>query len=227
MASIPPFKPRPGRFGRSVASLAALSLAPCLLWIGRVVYTGSLTYSHVLWNLLLAWVPVLLGWIATRPNRTPPWIRIGAAVTWLIFLPNAPYLITDLIHLRPSGQIPLLYDGLLLFSLGLSGLAIGLTTVYWMEQAVAGQFGRWARWIFSLGALGLAGCGVYVGRFLRWNSWDLILRPVEVARELAQYALHPFVNWRAWALVALFTLLFASVYWPLRALAFSGTEGSV
>lgn len=209
--------------GRTVASLAVLSLLPCVLWVGRVVYTGSLAYSHILWNLLLAWVPVALAWIATRTTRTPQWLRGLATGGWLIFLPNAPYLITDLIHLHPSGQIPLLYDGVLLFSLGLSGLATGLATVFWMEQVIAGRFGRWARMAFSVGALGMAGCGVYVGRFLRWNSWDAILRPVQLAQDLAQYALHPFLHWRAWAAAALFTLLLASVYWPLRALTFTGS----
>lgn len=225
MASTSTPDTRRADFRRVVASLAALSILPCLLWVGRVVYTGRLTYSHLLWNLVLAWVPVLLVWIATRTTETPRWVRGLAAAGWLVFLPNAPYLITDLIHLHPSGQIPLLYDGLLLFSLGLSGLAIGLVTVFWMEQAVAGRFGRWARMAFSLCALGLAGFGVYVGRFLRWNSWDAILRPVQLVQELAQYGLHPLLHWRAWAAAALFTMLFASVYWPLRALTF-GTSGA-
>jgi uncharacterized membrane protein len=227
MANVPTPRLRPSGFGGAVACLAALSLLPCLLWIGRVIYTRSFTYSHVLWNLFLAWVPVALVWIATEQHGASRWIRGLAAVGWLIFLPNSPYLITDLIHLRPTGQIPLLFDGILLFSLGLSGLAIGLITVYWMEQAVVGRFGRWARLVFSAGAMGMAGFGVYVGRFLRWNSWDVLVRPLELARELAQYALHPFVHWRAWAAAALFTLLFASVYWPLRSLAMSRSESGI
>ena len=226
MADVPGQRQNPTAFARTAASLAALSLLPCLLWLGRVAYTGHLTYAHVLWNLFLAWVPVLLAWVAARPASTPLWVRASAAAGWLVFLPNSPYLITDLIHLRPSGQIPLLYDGLLLFSFGLSGLVIGLTTVFWMEQAVATRFGRWVRLAFSLGAMGMAGFGVYVGRFLRWNSWDIVFRPVAVVRELAPYALHPLLHWRGWAVAALFTLLFASVYWPLRALALSHSEGS-
>jgi uncharacterized membrane protein len=205
----------PGRTGSSVQGLLALTFVPCALLLARFIYTRSLTYSHVLWNLMLAWAPLPLAWLATRRSPQPAISRCLTGAGWLLFLPNAPYLITDLVHLRPTGQIPLLYDGVLLFSLGLAGLAVGITSVDWMERGVAGRLGQSMGRAFALASLAAAGFGVYVGRFLRWNSWDALIRPAALARELLGYAIHPIRHWQAWATAGLFALLLVSAYLPM------------
>ena len=219
MEMSPTFTNSNGRFRAGSFGLLGLTSLPVGLLLARVAYTRSLVYSHVVWNLALAWVPVGFAWLAVLRGRAPLWLRSLAALGWMLFLPNAPYLITDLVYLHPSGQIPLLYDGVLLFSLGLCGLALGLVSLGWMQEAVAARLGNRAGWVFAVGALAAAGFGVYLGRFLRWNSWDVVVRPAALAEELLLHVTHPLRHWRAWAMSGLFSLLLAFTYWPLASLA--------
>jgi len=189
-----------------------LTTLPVLLMAGRVAYTGSLTHTHVVWNLLLAWLPVAFAYLALRPQATPRSLRLVFCLVWLLFLPNAPYLITDLIHLPYGGGIPILYDVVLLFSAALCGLALGLVSLRWMQAAVAGRLGIWPGRLFGLAALGLAGFGVYLGRYLRWSSWDVLLKPVALAHDIWLHVIHPIQHWQAWALALLFALLLAFAY---------------
>jgi uncharacterized membrane protein len=203
---------------RTAVRLLGLTAVPVLLMAGRVTYTGSLTHAHIMWNLFLAWLPVAFAYLAVRPRVTSRLLRLAFCLAWLLFLPNAPYLITDLIHLPYGGGIPILYDVVLLFSAALCGLALGLVSLRWMQAAVAGRLGVWPGQLFGLAALGLAGFGVYLGRYLRWSSWDVLLKPVALAQDIWLHVLHPIQHWQAWALALLFALLLAFAYGLLATL---------
>ncbi len=203
---------------RTAARLLGLTTLPVLLMAGRVVYTGSLTHTHIVWNLLLAWLPVAFAYLALRPRATPRPVRLVFCLVWLLFLPNAPYLVTDMVHLPYGGGIPILYDVVLLFSVALCGLALGLVSLRWMQAAVAGRLGVWPGRLFVLAALGMAGFGVYLGRYLRWSSWDVVLKPVALARDIWLHVIHPIQHWQAWALALLFALLLAFAYGLLTTL---------
>lgn len=150
----------------------------------RWFVSGEWRFFFLLWNLFLAWLPLLFaGLLPCR--RGWPW-RIGWGFLWLLFLPNAPYLVTDLIHLRPSAAAPLWYDALLLFTAAFTGLLLGLTSLARLQAAVARRVGARAGWAFATAALVLSSVGVYIGRFLRWNSWDLLTRPLPLLADLAQ-----------------------------------------
>ena len=184
----------------AVARLLACTTLPVLLMAGRVVYTGSLTHTHMMWNLLLAWLPVAFAYLAVRPRATPGSIRFVFFLAWLLVLPNAPYLVTDMVHLPYGGGIPILYDVVLLFSTALCGLALGLVSLRWMQAAVAGRLGVWPGRVFGLAVLGMAGFGIYLGRYLRWNSWDILLKPVALAQDIWLHVIHPIRHWQGWAL---------------------------
>jgi uncharacterized membrane protein len=203
---------------RTAVRLLGLTAVPVLLMAGRVTYTGSLTHANIMWNLFLAWLPVAFAYLAVRPRVTSRLLRLAFCLAWLLFLPNAPYLITDLIHLPYGGGIPILYDVVLLFSAALSGLALGLVSLRWMQAAVAGRLGVWPGRLFGLAALGQAGFGVYLGRYLRWSSWDVLLKPVALAQDIWLHLLHPIQHWQAWALALLFALLLAFAYGLLATL---------
>ena len=204
---------------QAVARLLALTTLPILLLAGRVVYTGSLTHTHMMWNLILAWLPAAFAYLAVRPRATPRPIRFVFFMAWLVFLPNAPYLITDMVHLPFGGGIPILYDVVLLFGTALCGLTLGLVSLRWVMAAVAGRLGVWPARLFGLVALGMAGFGIYLGRYLRWNSWDLLLRPAALARDIWLHLIHPIQHWQGWALALLFALLLAYAYGLLATLA--------
>jgi uncharacterized membrane protein len=151
-------------------------------------------------NLGLAWVPLILGWIASRH-------RILLALVgpiWLLFLPNAPYLLTDLVHLRARPPIPLWFDVALLGGVGALGVAMGALSLRQVSGAVERELGRGPAWALMLTAPMLVGFGMYLGRFLRWNSWDLWLRPTALLRSVLAAAADP----DAWGPTVVFGTLF-------------------
>ncbi len=176
-----PDRLRPGRVpppaharGRTaaVAAASALSLA---LWGWRWRLAPSSELDYLVWNLGLAWIP----WVAARlvaRARTRPG-RAAAALVWLVFLPNAPYLVTDLVHLRPDPPVPASFDVLLFASFAHAGCALAWGSLDAVHARLVPAVGR-ARAALAIAAvLLLTGFGVYLGRFERWNSWDLVARP--------------------------------------------------
>lgn len=191
------------------ASAGATSLVAARWW-----YSGTPAYLFLVWNLFLAWVPLLAALAAVRWRRhILPCTVMGSL--WLLFLPNAPYITTDLIHLgrwSHPGAPPLWYDLLLLLAFALIGLGLGFYSLGAMQALVSRRYGWAAGWFFVVVTLNLSSLGVYVGRFLRWNSWDLLLRPAGVLADLHAILLNPLANRGAWAFSAFFTAVLLSVY---------------
>ncbi len=164
------------------------------LYVGRVLMSRQVTFLFLSWNLFLAWIPYVCSlWIVSFQRRFPQhgWMLILPSLAWLIFLPNAPYLITDLWHLDERPPIPLWYDIGMLATFAWTGCFLAFASLSAMQSVVARIFGGVGSWLFVLTAIGLSGMGIYLGRFLRWNSWDLILQPQSVVADaLARFA-HP------------------------------------
>jgi uncharacterized membrane protein len=166
-----------------VALLAASALCVATVEV-RTHETGDPYYRFLVWNLILAWVPLLFAVAAyRRARRGGDVFVVLLLVPWLLFFPNAPYLLTDFIHLG-EGPAPLWYDALMLSAFAWTGLLLGFGSLYLVQMIVRRTFGATVAWLAVLGALGLASVGVYVGRFLRFNSWDALLHPVRVAEVL-------------------------------------------
>src|SRR5687767_3072197 len=166
---------------RFYALLASSALAAVLL-AGRFSLSGKPTLAFLAWNLTLAWIPWLCStaaWAARSRAGT-----VVAGTIWLAFLPNAPYLVTDFLHLRPRAPIPLWYDIALLAAFAWAGCLLAVVSLRAMHVLVTRRFGAAAGWAFVGGAAGLTGLGIYIGRFLRWNSWDLAVRPGAVLEDL-------------------------------------------
>jgi uncharacterized membrane protein len=168
-------------------ALVAGSLLWCVLYAARIHYSGRLLYGFLIWNLFLAWVPWLLAIAVARSvergHRSVAVLTTGA---WLVFLPNAPYVITDFLHLRARSPVPLWFDVLLLGTASLTGLLAGAFSLRRVEHALSGRLdarllhgGLWL-------AIALSGFGIYLGRFERWNSWDLLLHPSAVLASVTQ-----------------------------------------
>jgi uncharacterized membrane protein len=176
------------------------SLLACGMLAGHYYLSDSRGYVFMAWNLFLAWIPYWSSqWAAHtyRRNRDWPWLLVIPAGLWLLFLPNAPYMITDLVHLYGREPFVLWYDVGLLMSFALAGCLLAVTSLRVMHTLVQQLIGDAAAWLFILASIGLSGIGVYIGRFLRWNSWDLLVNPKLVIADVLSLFFHPVAYPRA------------------------------
>lgn len=169
---------------RTVLPLAIASTAPIGMLLVRTIYTHNTTHRSLLWNLFLAWIPLLLAILAWR-SRQYPVLTSALGFMWLLFLPNTLYLVTDLVHLSPTSETTMWWFDLgMLFSFSFVGIALGLHSLHLIQGLVNWRFGVRIGWIFTLTVSVLTGFGIYIGRFLRWNSWDLFLHPVNLTSDV-------------------------------------------
>ena len=204
-----------------IASLAVLSLFVVTLIAFRTLYTGSPEHLGIAWNLFLAWIPFALALIVYERARSGPLTPALAAmsVLWLLFLPNAPYLVTDLKHVGHSDGVPVLYDVLLLSGAAWTGLLLGLTSLFLMHAVARRVVGHVNAWALVVGVLALSSFGIYLGRVLRWNSWDVFVRPGSLLSVIANGVVHPLSHPRPVALTILLTSFMLVSYLVFYSLA--------
>jgi uncharacterized membrane protein len=194
--------------------LSMASLICFMLVLARVAYSGSRGYLGLIWNLFLAWIPFGLAYLAyiLSWRRLLMYIAIPVfAILWLIFFPNAPYILTDLQHLgQASENVPLWYDVILLIWFSWTGMLLGVVSLNLMQEIIKREFGRWFGWLFVLIVACLSSAGVYVGRFIRLNSWDVLKNPTYAANNLWDWLSDPSL--RSFGFIGLYTLFFIFVY---------------
>lgn len=187
-----------------------LSALGCLLVYGaRVAISGRLYYGHLLWNLFLAFVPYLVAIVSTvslarlGPGRARTLITLASSLVWLIFYPNAPYITTDFIHVIDGsyrgasdseliGRRALLwYDLIMNAAFAFIGHFAGLVSMWLVERDLRRAVGKPAGRILVFAAIALSGFGIYLGRFSRLNSWDVLAAPARVIEEIGQALVDP------------------------------------
>lgn len=209
------------RHGTIFLVSALTSAVAVSLVLARVAYSGQVTFAFLIWNLFLAWLPLFFAYLAERAYRKNLRVNLLVAfygLAWLLFFPNAPYIVTDFLHLQERAPVPLWYDLVLLFSFAWAGLFLGFNSLYLMQQIVLEKAGRVKGWLFTFLVLGLSSFGVYLGRFGRWNSWDVLLDPRGLAADILNRIIHPIAHYRTYVISLLFTVVFASIYLTLFAL---------
>lgn len=214
--------PPAARFARLKYALALGGLLICATLICLVLervqgrFGGERSYAFLAFNLALAWIPLIaagLAYLSMRRRVTFLLIMPLATLVWLIFFPNAAYLLTDFQHLAyDSGRTPLWFDVVLLIWFAWTGVLLGITSLALMQSVVRRVFNPAVGWIFAVGATALSSVGVYLGRFLRWNSWDLLYDPLPIAKDMAAIMRHPVANLPSYVFTILFTLVLLFIY---------------
>lgn len=197
-----------------LAPLVACSGLAVALLAARVLQSRSPSFMFLCWNLVLAWVPLLLARWASRLSSQGVrgrWLLVLLAL-WLLFFPNAPYLVTDFLHLRARRAIPMWYDVGLLTAFAFTGMVLAMRSLEAVQRLVQARLGRWAAWSTVMLASLLAGAGIFIGRFLRWNSWDAVFRPRTVLADAAHRFLHPGTYPRSWGVTLVFGALLLALY---------------
>lgn len=205
--------------------LRTAALTSIALLAIRVVYTGGMTYVFLLWNLLLAWIPYGIAFVLEKvegQKAQPLSVVFPLYVVWLLFFPNAPYILTDFIHLDALAlhAVPLWYDALLIASFGATGLGLGLKSLHMIHHSLRMRFGHLVSWAIVLAVMLLSGFGVYLGRFPRWNSWDILSNPwyfaSDTAERLTSPTEHPYLILVTFSFALILFVSYAAYLWLLR-----------
>lgn len=191
---------RSPRFILLVVGLAGLA---ALIFM-RGWYVHDLMFRFLVWNLFLALVPAFASAAMVRADRLGARvIAVACGTVWLLFLPNAPYLITDLVHLHPRPPVPYWFDILLFTAFAGAGILAAFASFRDVEFVVARRFGRMASWAVLALAAFASGFGIYLGRVERMNSWDVFTQPAGLLSAVTERLFAPWTQPRALAVTLL------------------------
>jgi uncharacterized membrane protein len=191
-----------------------------LLLIIRIVVSHRLSYIFLAWNLLLAYVPLMIAnWLNRHEAVIQKKIMLVLTISmWLLFLPNSFYILTDLFHLHTSDGNRPWFDLTLILSFAWNGILFGIISIWKMEIMLKRTKGRLASAVLIFTVMWLNAFGVYIGRFLRFNSWDVIFNPFPLFTEVVDMIINPYDYKTAWAISLCFACFISILYYTLKKL---------
>ena len=190
----------------------------------RIIYTARNMYAFLLWNLFLAFVPWIIAKLLEYKSFKKR-IEILVMIIWLLMFPNAPYLFTDLIHLGKNPFAPRWFDITLLLSYGMTGFAYGYFSLKTIEGKIQKYFPKIKLLYLKAFIIYLSSYGIFLGRFLRWNSWDILANFVPLIKDVFKTIKHPVQNAAAWGFTFLFGTLLNILFFILESVS-SGSNSS-
>lgn len=209
-------------FNSEIDRILTLSMGFSIaLVMARIAYTGRYTFIWMIWNLVLAWLPyVISSWLQQRPAVQNNRLKFAAAsLVWLLIIPNSFYILTDLFHLGKFTNVPNWFDLTLIISFAWNGLLLGVLSVRQMEKIMQPHLRGRHELFFIYPIMWLNALGVYIGRYPRFNSWDIFTNPFKLISYLTELICHP-VQWKyAWGMVACFSIFMTLVYLTIKRLS--------
>jgi uncharacterized membrane protein len=203
------------RARRVTGALLLASAAGALLFFVRAVSYHSLDYWYLNWNLFLAWLPLIFAWILVqyaRKHSLGSWQGIGLGLLWLGFLPNSFYLASDLIHLQYTNPPNILFDAVLILLFTFTGFLLGFMSIYLVHSLLIRRLkGSTPHW-FIAGILLLSSYAIYLGRFLRWNTWDVVTNPAGLIFDVSDPLINPSAHHEAFSTTILFFIFIGTLY---------------
>ena len=195
-----------------------MSIFCFMLSLIRCYVTGTSLYLFLNWNLFLAFIPWLLTTIIVIYKYQNKILLLAVSGSWLLFFPNSPYILTDLFHLKFRCGAPVWFDWAIILSFAWTGLMFGFISLADIEKLLKIYFGKKSIVVIIVLLLFISGFGVYIGRFLRWNSWDVISSPIDLGKDIVQRVIHPFIYLRTWVITFLLGAILNMMYFSLRVL---------
>ncbi len=180
------------RYLQTLSLLSSLCLG---LFVFRLLVTGVSRYWFVPENLLLAWLALFFGWILVKQLEHRGWRNwrtLSLTGLWLLFLPNAWYVMTDFIHVFNSGEISYLYDIAMITVLTLAGFLLGFTGLFIVHRQLLKRIDIFSSIFLIELAILLASFAIYLGRDLRWNTWDIFTNPSGLILSITDRLINPF-----------------------------------
>lgn len=182
----------------------------------RIKVSNSFFYLFLVWNLFLAIVPYAITIYLQCTTKINKLQLVFWFTVWLLFLPNAPYIITDLIHLRINSGFYIWLDVLLVSSFACNGILLFYLSVLDMKELILNYLSA-TKVNYLLGFIFfLSSFGVYLGRFLRYNSWELLSNPKQLLVDILNIITFPQNHKEAWLFTLLFGLFLSLGFWVLQ-----------
>jgi uncharacterized membrane protein len=222
MLSLKSFAPANLSLSNTIHEWLLMSSAfSCLLLLVRMIATHSIEYIFLPWNLFLAFIPYWITLLMTRnvsiiENKVKLFIALAA---WLLFIPNSFYIITDLFHLTHIESAPKWFDLLLIFSFAWNGIVCGIISLRRVEVILTMLRGKTFSLLLVFIVMWLNAFGVYIGRFLRFNSWDIVTDPFSLVTEIADMVIHPFDNTYTWGMTLCYSVFMTLLYFTIKKLS--------
>ncbi|CAN5284240.1 DUF1361 domain-containing protein [soil metagenome] len=205
-------------FSKQYSLLLASIIFSVVMVAIRVIMVDSYFGLFLVWNLFLAGLPLFFAlWLQhVRGNHGNPLVQMLLFTAWLLFFPNAMYIITDLFHLKTRWPVPQWFDTILLFSAALNGLLLGFNSLSIVQRIFSDMFNKTVGILLSIGCLFLAGYGIFLGRYLRWNSWDVLSNPFSLVGDIAHHVLRPHHHLFMYGFVLLFGSFMCVAYFAMQ-----------
>lgn len=203
---------------RLIKVMAVSSAMSVILLYFRIQWSGNIMFVFLTWNLFLAWIPFLLAFALSEMNKTDTSRikKLGVFAAWLLFFPNSPYILTDLFHLRLRSEIPLWFDLVLILSFAWNGLLLGYSSLMEIQNVLRTRLSSTMVNVFIGGLLVLCSFGIYLGRYPRYNSWDIITNPITLFSDIANMVMDPMNNTRMVGVTFFFSVFLMVSYWTLN-----------
>jgi uncharacterized membrane protein len=199
----------------SLVGLSGLSIA--LFGLGALRGNGWSDW-YLIWNLFLAWIPMVLAYalvLHTRSKEWSSWLGIILTLVWMIFLPNSFYMVSDYIHLEDMARPSVLFDALTFTCFVFNGLVLGYVSLYMIQALLRNRVSRVYNELFVAAMLFLSSFAIYLGRDLRWNSWDVLVNPAGILFDVSERIIDPLGHPEAFSTTAVFFVFLAGLYWVM------------
>ncbi len=204
------------RHRRILYVLLATNSLSVLFFILRLIGAENFRYWFMLWNLVLAWVaPLITLWLVQRlrHGNWRQWQSIVLTIVWLGFLPNSFYMVSDLIHLQQTGEISIIFDAVLFTSFIFNGFIAGYLSIFFIHKEMLRRNISVIRSYSILAAVFvLCSYAIYLGRVLRWNTWDALVQPAGLLFDISDTLINPLAHPQAWVITGSYTLLIGTFY---------------
>lgn len=202
-------------YQRLIAALIVSNLVSVLLFMIRVFEAQNIRFWFLLWNLVLAWVPLAIVLFIRERLKTTLWMawqNIALTILWVGFLPNSFYIVSDLIHLHATGEVSIIFDAVMFMSFIFNGFVAGFASVFLIHNMLLTRFKR--EYVHGIVAFVLLLCSfaIYLGRNLRWNTWDILVNPAGILFDVSERVINPFSHSEVFSTTALFFVLLGSIY---------------
>lgn len=197
-------------------SLVCLNLLSIFFLVARIILTGNITYWFLAWNLALAWVPVAAILVLQERLNNKAWLtwfNVSCTAVWLFFLPNSFYVMTDVIHLQSRGDISIMFDAVMIMSYALNGLILGYMSLLIMHKLLITRLKPMRSHQIIIFVLLLSSFAIYLGRYLRWNSWDVLVSPTGLLFDVSERFINPIVHIQTYAMTIAFFLFLSVLYY--------------